>query len=87
MNTTGSSSTSSSKSIVSVSVGSPCSSYSKGFNWQVYNQYLDYNDNVVYIKMLRNDNNCFRNLSAFTGEKAYRKYQALYGDQNNVFKI
>lgn len=47
----------------------------------------DYNDNVVYIKMLRNDNNCFRNLSAFTGEKAYRKYQALYGDQNNVFKI
>ena len=47
----------------------------------------DYNDNVVYIKMLRNDNNCFRNLSAFTGEKAYRKYQALYGDQNNVFKM
>lgn len=47
----------------------------------------DYNDNIVYIKMLRNDNNCFRNLSAFTGEKAYRKYQALYGDQNNIFKI
>ena len=47
----------------------------------------DYNDNVVYIKMLQNDNNCFRNLSAFTGEKAYRKYQELYGNQNNTFKI
>lgn len=47
----------------------------------------DYNDNVVYIKMLQNDNNCFRNLSAFTGERAYRKYQELYGNQNNSFKI
>lgn len=47
----------------------------------------DYNDNIVYIKMLQNDNNCFRNLSAFTGEKAYRKYQELYGNQNNKFKI
>lgn len=47
----------------------------------------DYNDNIVYIKMLQNDNNCFRNLSAFTGEKAYRKYQELYGNQNNSFKI
>lgn len=47
----------------------------------------DYNDNIVYIKMLQNDNNCFRNLSAFTGEKAYRKYQELYGNQNNIFKI
>ena len=47
----------------------------------------DYNDNIVYIKMLQNDNNCFRNLSAFTGEKAYRKYQELYGSQNNTFKI
>lgn len=47
----------------------------------------DYNDNIVYIKMLQNDNNCFRNLSAFTGEKAYRKYQELYGNQNNTFKI
>ena len=47
----------------------------------------DYNDNLVYIKILRNDNNCFRNLSAFTGEKAYRKYQELYGSQNNTFKV
>lgn len=47
----------------------------------------DYNDNIVYIKMLQNDNNCFRNLSAFTGENAYRKYQELYGNQNNTFKI
>ena len=47
----------------------------------------DYNDNVVYIKILQNDNNCFRNLSAFTGEKAYRKYQEIYGNQNNSFKI
>ena len=47
----------------------------------------DYNDNIVYIKILQNDNNCFRNLSAFTGEKAYRKYQELYGNQNNKFKI
>ena len=47
----------------------------------------DYNDNIVYIKILQNDNNCFRNLSAFTGEKAYRKYQELYGNQNNSFKI
>ena len=45
------------------------------------------NDNLVYVKMLQNDNNCFRNLSAFTGEDAYRKYQELYGSQNNVFKI
>lgn len=47
----------------------------------------DYNDNIVYMKMLQNDNNCFRNLSAFTGEKAYRKYQELYGSQNNKFKL
>ena len=47
----------------------------------------EYNDNIVYIKMLQNDNNCFRNLSAFTGDKAYRKYQELYGNQNNIFKI
>ena len=47
----------------------------------------DYNDNIVYIKMLQNDNNCFRNLSAFTGDRAYRKYQKLYGNQNNTFKM
>ena len=47
----------------------------------------DYNDNIVYMKLLINDNNCFRNLSAFTGEKAYRKYQELYGSQNNSFKL
>ena len=47
----------------------------------------EFNDNIVYIKLLVNDNNCFRNLSAFTGDKAYRKYQELYGSQNNSFKI
>lgn len=45
------------------------------------------NDNIVYMKMLQNDNNCFRNLSAYTGEKAYRKYQSVYGGQNNSFKL
>lgn len=45
------------------------------------------NDNIVYMKVLRNDNNCLRNLSAFTGEKAYRNYQKLYGAQNNEFQI
>ena len=45
------------------------------------------NDNIVYMKMLRNDNNCFRNLSAFTGEKAYRDYQKIYGGQNNSFEL
>ena len=29
------------------------------------------NDNIVYMKMLINDNNCFRNLSSFVGDKAY----------------
>ena len=47
----------------------------------------DYNDNIVYMKLLINENNCFRNLSAFTGDKAYRKYQQLYGAQNNSFKL
>ena len=47
----------------------------------------DYNDNIVYMKLLINDNNCFRNLSAFTGDNAYRKYQELYGAQNNSFKL
>ena len=45
------------------------------------------NDNIVYMKVLKNDNNCLRNLSAFTGEKAYREYQKLYGAQNNEFQI
>ena len=45
------------------------------------------NDNIVYMKVLKNDNNCLRNLSAFTGEKAYRDYQKLYGAQNNEFQI
>lgn len=45
------------------------------------------NDNIVYMKMLRNDNNCFRNLSAFVGEKAYREYQSIYGNQNNTFEL
>ena len=45
------------------------------------------NDNIVYMKMLKNDNNCFRNLSAFTGEKSYRKYQEIYGGQNNTFEL
>lgn len=45
------------------------------------------NDNVVYAKLLLNDNNCFRSLSAFTGEKAYREYQKLYGTQNNKWKL
>lgn len=45
------------------------------------------NDNIVYMKVLKNDNNCLRNLSAFTGDKAYRDYQKLYGSQNNTFQI
>lgn len=45
------------------------------------------NDNVVYMKMLINDNNVFRNLSAFSGEKAYRQYQKVYGAQNNTWKL
>ena len=45
------------------------------------------NDNIVYMKVLKNDNNCLRNLSAFTGERAYRDYQRLYGAQNNEFQI
>lgn len=45
------------------------------------------NDNIVYMKMLINDNNCFRNLSAYSGDKAYRKYQEIYGAQENSFKL
>lgn len=43
------------------------------------------NDNVVYMKLIRNDNNCFRALSGFSGENAYKKYQDMYGFQNNEF--
>ena len=43
------------------------------------------NDNVIYMKLLRNDNNCFRALSGFSGENAYRKYQRMYGFQQNRF--
>ena len=45
------------------------------------------NDNIVYMKVLKNDNNCLRNLSAYTGEKAYRDYQRLHGGENNTFQI
>ena len=45
------------------------------------------NDNIVYMKLLKNDNNCFRNLSGFVGEKAYREYQKIYGSQNNTFEL
>jgi len=45
------------------------------------------NDNVIYMKLLRNDNNCFRALSGFSGENAYRKYQRMYGFQQNRFKL
>lgn len=45
------------------------------------------NDNVVYMKLLRNDNNCFRALSGFSGENAYRKYQEMYGFQQNRFRL
>ena len=45
------------------------------------------NDNVVYMKLLRNDNNCFRALSGFSGENAYRKYQEMYGFQQNRFTL
>lgn len=45
------------------------------------------NDNVVYMKLLRNDNNCFRALSGFSGKDAYRKYQEMYGFQDNKFVL
>lgn len=47
----------------------------------------DENDNIVYMKLLRNDNNCFRALSGFSGDKAYRKYQEMYGFQHNRFTL
>ena len=45
------------------------------------------NDNIVYAKLLENDNMVFRNLSAFSGDKAYRDYQRLYGFQNNKWSL
>ena len=45
------------------------------------------NDNIVYMKLLQNDNNCFRNLAGFSGKYGYRDYQKMYGFQNNKFKI
>lgn len=47
----------------------------------------DTNDNVIYMKLLKNDNNVFRNLSEYTGEDAYRDYQIKYGFQNNTFEL
>ena len=45
------------------------------------------NDNIVYMKLIRNDNGVFRNLSSFTGEKAYREYQRIYGKENNTWEL
>ena len=45
------------------------------------------NDNIVYMKLLQNDNNCFRNLAGFSGKYGYRDYQKMYGFQNNTFKL
>lgn len=45
------------------------------------------NDNIVYMKLLRDDNNCFRNLAGFDGPFAYRDYQKTYGFQNNQFHL
>lgn len=45
------------------------------------------NDNIVYMKLLVNDNLVFRNLSAFAGDKAYRQYQKVYGFQNNSWSL
>ena len=42
------------------------------------------NDNLVYVKLLKNDNNCFRNLAAFD---THLDYQKQYGFQNNEFKL
>ena len=42
------------------------------------------NDNIVYVKLLKNDNNCFRNLAAFDN---HFDYQKQYGFQNNEFKL
>ena len=45
------------------------------------------NDNIVYMKILVNDNLVFRNLSAFAVDKAYRQYQKVYGFQNNSWSL
>lgn len=45
------------------------------------------NDNIVYMKLIKNDNGCFRNLSEFSGDKAYRDYQRVYGFQNNSWEL
>ena len=45
------------------------------------------NDNVVYMSLLKNDNNCFRNLSGFSSKKGFREYQKRYGFQNNSFTL
>lgn len=45
------------------------------------------NDNIVYMNLLRNDNNCFRNLAGFSGDNSYRDYQKMYGFQNNTFVL
>ena len=39
---------------------------------------------IMYIKLLRNDNNCFRNLLGFDN---YKDYQRQYGFQNNTFEL
>lgn len=44
----------------------------------------DTNDNIVYMKLLINDNNVFRNLSGFS---SYRDYQEKFGFQENNFKL
>lgn len=45
------------------------------------------NDNIVYMNLLQNDNNCFRNLAGFSGNRGYRNYQKMYGFQNNTFRL
>lgn len=42
---------------------------------------------LVYAKLLRNDNNCFQNLSEFSGSYGYKEYQRKYGFQNNEFTL
>lgn len=42
------------------------------------------NDNIVYVKLLRNDNNIFRNLAGFN---SMNDYQDKYGFQNNSFEL
>lgn len=39
---------------------------------------------IMYVKLLRNDNNCFRNLLGFDN---YKDYQKQYGFQNNTFEL